>query len=171
MLAVQMIAAHDAALLFLNRATIKERHPEAIDPNVIRAARLMRVFVEQVDAMQKLKGKTGQQKVTVEHVLKPDALEWCPCGTAFKFYNLPNLNMSVASDPHNSWQARAQSPRPVAAITVSRQRVSAMSLPREASISCAIRNRCGNHPASCQCPLCNRLSFQMPTEAASNSSN
>jgi hypothetical protein len=68
MLAVQMLAAHNAALMFLNRATIKEQHPEAIDSNVIRASRLMRVFVEQVDAMQKLKGKTGQQKVTVEHV-------------------------------------------------------------------------------------------------------
>jgi len=68
MLAVQMIAAHNAALMFLNRATIKEQHPAAIDPNVIRASRLMRVFVEQIEAMQKLKGKTGQQKVTVEHV-------------------------------------------------------------------------------------------------------
>jgi len=41
--------------------------------------------------------------------IKPDALvEWCPCGTAFNFYNLPNLNMSVASDPHNSWQIRTK---------------------------------------------------------------
>jgi alpha-galactosidase len=41
--------------------------------------------------------------------VKPDALvEWCPCGTAFNFYNLPNLNMSVASDPHNSWQVRTK---------------------------------------------------------------
>ncbi len=41
--------------------------------------------------------------------IKPDAIvEWCPCGTAFNFYNLPNLNMSVASDPHNSWQVRTQ---------------------------------------------------------------
>ena len=28
----------------------------------------MRVFNEQLEAMQKLKGKAGQQKVTVEHV-------------------------------------------------------------------------------------------------------
>jgi hypothetical protein len=28
----------------------------------------MRVFNEQLEVMQKLKGKTGQQKVTVEHV-------------------------------------------------------------------------------------------------------
>ena len=41
--------------------------------------------------------------------IKPDAIvEWCPCGTAFNFYNLPNLNMSVASDPHNSWQVRTK---------------------------------------------------------------
>jgi hypothetical protein len=41
--------------------------------------------------------------------IKPDALvEWCPCGTAFNVYTLPNLNMSVASDPHNSWQVRTK---------------------------------------------------------------
>jgi alpha-galactosidase len=41
--------------------------------------------------------------------IKPDALiEWCPCGTAFNFYTLPALNMSVASDPHNSWQVRSK---------------------------------------------------------------
>ena len=41
--------------------------------------------------------------------IQPDALvEWCPCGTAFNFYTLPHLNMSVASDPHNSWQVRTK---------------------------------------------------------------
>jgi alpha-galactosidase len=41
--------------------------------------------------------------------IKPDALvEWCPCGTAFNFYTLPHLNMTVASDPHNSWQVRTK---------------------------------------------------------------
>lgn len=41
--------------------------------------------------------------------IKPDALvEWCPCGTAYNFYTLPNLNMSVASDPLNSWQVRSK---------------------------------------------------------------
>lgn len=41
--------------------------------------------------------------------IKPDALlEWCPCGTSFNFYTLPHLNMSVASDPHNSWQVRTK---------------------------------------------------------------
>jgi alpha-galactosidase len=41
--------------------------------------------------------------------IKPDAIvEWCPCGTAFNFFTLPNLNMSVASDPRNSWQVRTK---------------------------------------------------------------
>ena len=68
MLATQMLAANDAALMFLSRATIENQHPEAIDTNVLRATRLMRLFGEQLQAMQKLKGKSGQQKVTVEHV-------------------------------------------------------------------------------------------------------
>jgi hypothetical protein len=68
MLAIQMIAANDAALLFLRRATFDQQHVEAIDANVLRATRLMRVFTEQLEAMQRLKGKACQQRVTVEHV-------------------------------------------------------------------------------------------------------
>jgi len=67
MLAVQMIATNDAALMFLRRATLGQS-TESIDANVLRATRLMRVFTEQLEAMQKLQGKAGQQKVTVEHV-------------------------------------------------------------------------------------------------------
>src|SRR5439155_2424261 len=41
--------------------------------------------------------------------VKPDALiEWCPCGTAFSFFTLPYLNMSVASDPRGSFQIRSK---------------------------------------------------------------
>jgi hypothetical protein len=68
MLAVQTIAANDAALMFLSRATLENQSSEVIDVNVLRATRLMRVFNEQLEAMQKLKGKSGQQRVTVEHV-------------------------------------------------------------------------------------------------------
>ncbi|HYM05051.1 MAG TPA: glycoside hydrolase family 36 protein [Terriglobales bacterium] len=40
---------------------------------------------------------------------KPDALvEFCPCGTAYSFFTLPFLNMSVASDPKSSWQVRTK---------------------------------------------------------------
>jgi len=38
---------------------------------------------------------------------KPGALiELCPCGTAYSFFNLPYVNMVVASDPLSSWQVR-----------------------------------------------------------------
>ena len=63
-----MVAAHDAALMFLARATLEGQHPEAIDANVLRATRLMRIFGEQLEAMQRLRGKAGHQKVTGEHV-------------------------------------------------------------------------------------------------------
>src|SRR5450631_434882 len=68
MLGTQMIAANDAALMFLNRATLENQTFEGTDANVLRATRLMRVFSEQLEAMQKLRGKAGQQRVTVEHV-------------------------------------------------------------------------------------------------------
>jgi len=68
MLAVQMIAANDAALLFLRHATADGQTVEGSDANVLRATRLMRLFIEQLAAMAKLKGKAGQQKVVVEHV-------------------------------------------------------------------------------------------------------
>jgi alpha-galactosidase len=39
--------------------------------------------------------------------IKPDALvEWCPCGTAYNFFTLPYMNMTVASDPGSSLQVR-----------------------------------------------------------------
>ncbi len=41
--------------------------------------------------------------------IKPDALvEFCPCGTAYSFFTLPFLNMSVASDPTSAWQVRTK---------------------------------------------------------------
>jgi len=67
MLATQMFAVHEAALLFLRRAPNDEYHTAA-DADVLRAVRLMRVFTEQLAAMERLKGRAGQQKVTVEHV-------------------------------------------------------------------------------------------------------
>lgn len=41
--------------------------------------------------------------------IKPDALvEFCPCGTAYSFFTLPFMNMSVASDPLSAWQVRTK---------------------------------------------------------------
>jgi hypothetical protein len=67
MLSAQMIATHEAALHFTKLGAAQTRL-EAIEVCTRQAARFMRVFNEQLEAMQKLKGKTGQQKVTVEHV-------------------------------------------------------------------------------------------------------
>ena len=40
---------------------------------------------------------------------KADALvEFCPCGTAYSFFTLPFLNMSVASDPGSAYQVRTK---------------------------------------------------------------
>jgi hypothetical protein len=68
LLAVQMVGVHHNALMFLRRASLEGQTFDGSDANVLRATRLMRVFNEQLEAMQKLKGKAGQQKVTVEHV-------------------------------------------------------------------------------------------------------
>jgi hypothetical protein len=68
LLAVQLIGVHNAALMFLRNAAADGQDIEVRDANVLRAVRLMRLFIEQLEAMAKLRGKVGQQKVTVEHV-------------------------------------------------------------------------------------------------------
>lgn len=68
MLATMMIATQQRAMTFLTRATLDGQTAEGADANVLRATRLMRVFNEQLEAMAKLKGKGGQQRVVVEHV-------------------------------------------------------------------------------------------------------
>ena len=68
LLAVQILGVHNTALRFLRLATVEGQTFEGTDANVLRATRLLRLFNEQLEAMAKLKGKAGQQKVTVEHV-------------------------------------------------------------------------------------------------------
>ncbi len=63
-----MIGVHEAATMFLRRATAAGQTSDEVDRNVLQATRLMRLFTEQLNAMAKLKGRTSQQKVTVEHV-------------------------------------------------------------------------------------------------------
>jgi hypothetical protein len=47
---------------------LSDQTVDGVDRNVNWAVRLMRLFIDQVELMAKLKGQTGQQKVTVEHV-------------------------------------------------------------------------------------------------------
>ncbi len=68
MLANQMIAVNDAALLFTSQATQAESTSQKRGEDTDRACRFLSLFVQQVDAMQRLKGRAGRQRVTVEHV-------------------------------------------------------------------------------------------------------
>ena len=68
LLAVQMVACHNMALECANRAMLPDQTSDGVYTNVNRVTKLMRTFTAQVEALQKLRGKTSQQKVTVEHV-------------------------------------------------------------------------------------------------------
>jgi hypothetical protein len=68
MLATQMIAAHEASLKFLHLSTLEGQHSEYIDANLLRATRLMRLFSQQAETMQKLKGKAAPPNLIVGHV-------------------------------------------------------------------------------------------------------
>lgn len=68
MLAAHMVGCHQLAMTFMARATEPTQTVDGAERNVTRAARLMRLFLEQTDAYERLKGRTLQQRVTVEHV-------------------------------------------------------------------------------------------------------
>ncbi|MCX6608014.1 MAG: hypothetical protein NTV52_31115 [Acidobacteria bacterium] len=68
MLAVQMVAVHEAAMRLLTRAASGAGFAEAADADIRGAQRLLRLFADQTETLQRLKGKTGQQRMTVEHV-------------------------------------------------------------------------------------------------------
>ena len=63
-----MVGTERAAMRFLARAMLPGQTTETIDANVTRSVMLMRLFREQIETMSKLKGKSGQQRVVVEHV-------------------------------------------------------------------------------------------------------
>ncbi len=66
MLAMQMVAAHEAAMACISRAK-SACDGRWIDLHVKNAAKLMELYLRQVRALDKHRGK-GQQTVTVEHV-------------------------------------------------------------------------------------------------------
>ena len=67
MLAVQMVSTHNAAMECLRQATVPGLPAELRDQNLKHAAKLMSIYVQQMEALDKRRGK-GQQKITVEHV-------------------------------------------------------------------------------------------------------
>ena len=68
MLAIQMVGVHNLAMEMLRRAIIDGQYPDAVEANTKRANKLLRTFSTQLEALQKYRGKTTQQKVIVEHV-------------------------------------------------------------------------------------------------------
>jgi hypothetical protein len=68
MLAAQMIAAHSASMECYRRAMIGEQSPEGRQSNLNHAGKLSRTYAQLLEALNRHRGKTGQQKVTVEHV-------------------------------------------------------------------------------------------------------
>ena len=68
MLAVQMVGAPNMAMEFSRREMHQQQCTEGVDANVARASQFMKVFMEQVACLQKLRGRGSQQSVRVEHV-------------------------------------------------------------------------------------------------------
>jgi hypothetical protein len=67
MIAVQLLAAHNATMECYRRAMIPEQTLEGRSENLNQANKLSRTYVVLLDALNRHRGK-GQQKVTVEHV-------------------------------------------------------------------------------------------------------
>ncbi|MCJ2134975.1 hypothetical protein MKK69_13060 [Methylobacterium sp. J-026] len=68
MLAAQMVAAHAASMECYRRAMISEQSHEGRQSNLSHAGKLSRTYVQLLEALNRHRGKIGQQKVTVEHV-------------------------------------------------------------------------------------------------------
>jgi len=67
MLAVRMVATHNAAMECLRRAMLVEHTIVGRDQNLKHASKLLSIYSRQIEVLDKHRGK-GQQKVTVEHV-------------------------------------------------------------------------------------------------------
>ena len=67
MLAVQMVATHNAAMECLRRAMIKGQILAGRDQELKHAEKLLSIYSRQIEVLDKHRGK-GQQKITVEHL-------------------------------------------------------------------------------------------------------
>ena len=63
LLAVQMIGVHSLAVECLRRASLEGQTTVAMDANVHRVTRLLRTFTMQMEALNRHRGKVGQQMV------------------------------------------------------------------------------------------------------------
>jgi hypothetical protein len=67
MLCAQLVASHNATMECYRRAMIGGQTLECRRDNLNQASKLSRIFVAQMDAFDRRRGK-GQQRITVEHV-------------------------------------------------------------------------------------------------------
>ncbi|MFL6353075.1 MAG: hypothetical protein ACJ74Z_14675 [Bryobacteraceae bacterium] len=68
MLITQITGVHAAVISALSKAGLKEQPYEIAELYTNRASRLMRLYVQQIEALSKLRGESGQSRVVVEHV-------------------------------------------------------------------------------------------------------
>jgi hypothetical protein len=67
MLATQMVAAHHAAMEFMRQAVSTDYRLTLQNAGNL-AVKLLRTYTTQMEALSRYRGKTSEQKVTVEHV-------------------------------------------------------------------------------------------------------
>ena len=67
MLVVQMVAVHLISMNMSGRCMLDGQTVDGVNANVNRMTKLMRTFTNQVEALQKYRGK-GKQTITVQHV-------------------------------------------------------------------------------------------------------
>jgi hypothetical protein len=67
MMAVQLVAAHNATMECYRRALLAEQSPQMRFEYLNQAAKLSRTYTTVLETLNRYRGK-GQQKVTVEHV-------------------------------------------------------------------------------------------------------
>lgn len=67
MLAAQMVACHTMAMTFAQRATALNQPDKAIESNLNRSSKMMRLFSQHMEALHKIRHK-GQQTIQVQHI-------------------------------------------------------------------------------------------------------
>jgi hypothetical protein len=68
MIAAQLIATHSATMECYRRAMMPEQTFEGRRENLSQASKLSRTYAVLLEALDRHRGKGGQQKVTVEHI-------------------------------------------------------------------------------------------------------
>lgn len=66
-LVAQMLAVHSVAMEMTKRAMIPDQSVDGVTICINRASKFMNLYLKQIDALMKLKGK-GSQSITVKHV-------------------------------------------------------------------------------------------------------